>query len=315
MVNVQHFASSSQPRIEVRPLQDERQRHHRQRDAVHDQRGRDRPALRDEACHQVAERHAAAECEHENRHHAAAHRVAGRELDERAVKRHHSDDRGAGDEGDDKAGGQLPRQTEGDQRGGENELQTEREAAFFRRMTAARHEERAEDGSNAVVGLQQRETFGPRLKMLFATTGIIVKSGMPRKVPAKERKGNKSNDRFDATNAKPSFICAIIDADVAPACSGGILIMVSARITKPNDRPLMPKQAVAPQIPNTIPPSAGPITRARLNCIEFMATALAMSSRLTSSGSNDAYAGPLMDWALPVKNDRMKMCQILTVWK
>ena len=51
--------------------------------------------------------------------------------------------------------------------------------------------------------------------MLLATTGIIVKSGMPRNVPAKERNVSRSNDRFEATNANPSFSCAIIDADVS----------------------------------------------------------------------------------------------------
>ena len=55
------------------------------------------------------------------------------------------------------------------------------------------------------------------------------------------------------------------------------------------------------------------MTRARLNCIEFMAIAFGTSSRLTSSGSSEMYAGPLNDCALPVRNDSRKMCQTCTV--
>ena len=35
------------------------------------------------------------------------------------------------------------------------------------------------------------------MKIFFATTGIIVKSGMPRNVPANERKVSRSSDRFE----------------------------------------------------------------------------------------------------------------------
>ena len=59
--------------------------------------------------------------------------------------------------------------------------------------------------------------------------------------------------------------------------------------TTPDDRiERIVKQAAGPHSPNTMPPSAGPITRARLNCIEFIATAFGTSSRRTSSGRSDA---------------------------
>ncbi len=83
-------------------------------------------------------------------------------------------------------------------------------------------------------------------------------------------------------------------------------------MTAPKEKPLMRKHHAAPSVAKTTPPMAGPMTRARLNCIEFIATAFGTSSRLTSSGSSEMYAGPLNDCALPVRNDRRKMCQIRT---
>src|ERR1022692_4148631 len=55
-------------------------------------------------------------------------------------------------------------------------------------------------------------------------------------------------------------------------------MIARAMMTATNDRPLRPKHAVAPHRPKTTPPSAGPMTRARLNCIEFIATAFDMSN-------------------------------------
>ena len=97
-------------------------------------------------------------------------------------------------------------------------------------------------------------------------------------------------------------------------CSGGIFMIIMAMITAMNDTPLNAKHAAGPHNPYTTPPSAGPITRARLNCIEFMATAFGTSCRFTRSGSSDAYAGPLNDCALPVRNDINRMCQICSVF-
>jgi hypothetical protein len=80
-----------------------------------------------------------------------------------------------------------------------------------------------------------------------------------------------------------------------------------------NERPFTAKQTAAPHAASAMPAKIGPITRARLNCIEFIAMAFETSSRFTSSGRSEMYAGPLNDCALPVRNDRTKMCQTLTL--
>ena len=68
----------------------------------------------------------------------------------------------------------------------------------------------------------------------------------------------------------------------------GVRIIMYAMITAMNERPLRAKHAEAPHAVSTRPPMTGPMTRARLNCTEFMAMAFGTSSRLTSSGSSDA---------------------------
>ena len=64
-------------------------------------------------------------------------------------------------------------------------------------------------------------------------------------------------------------------------------MMERAMITAMNEMPFTRKQKAAPHKAKTSPPSAGPITRARLNCIEFMAMAFGTSSRRTSKGSSE----------------------------
>jgi hypothetical protein len=59
-------------------------------------------------------------------------------------------------------------------------------------------------------------------------------------------------------------------------------------ITAMNEKPFSAKHAEGPHAVRARPPRTGPMTRARLNCIEFMAIAFGMSSRLTSSGNSDA---------------------------
>ena len=86
----------------------------------------------------------------------------------------------------------------------------------------------------------------------------------------------------------------------------------SAMMTAMNEMPFSVKHAAAPHAANTTPPSAGPRKRARLNCMEFMAIAFGTSLRSTSSGNSDAYAGPLNDCVLPVRNDITKMCHTFT---
>jgi hypothetical protein len=63
--------------------------------------------------------------------------------------------------------------------------------------------------------------------------------------------------------------------------------MSMAMITAMYERPFTKKQTAAPHASSAAPAKIGPITRARLNCIEFMATAFGRSSRRTSSGSNE----------------------------
>ncbi len=55
-------------------------------------------------------------------------------------------------------------------------------------------------------------------------------------------------------------------------------------ITATNERPLSPKHQAAPSPVSARPPSIGPITRARLNWMEFSAMALGRSSFSTSDG-------------------------------
>ena len=57
-------------------------------------------------------------------------------------------------------------------------------------------------------------------------------------------------------------------------------------ITAMKDRLFKPKHQAAPTVVSAMPPSVGPITRARLNWMEFMAMALGMSSLPTSVGSS-----------------------------
>jgi hypothetical protein len=63
-------------------------------------------------------------------------------------------------------------------------------------------------------------------------------------------------------------------------------------MTARNDKPLMKKHQAVPTVTNSIPPSAGPMTRAPLNIIELRAMALGRSSRPTISTTNDWRAGP-----------------------
>ncbi len=58
-----------------------------------------------------------------------------------------------------------------------------------------------------------------------------------------------------------------------------------------------------------MPASTGPTTRARLNWIEFSATALGRSSRSTSVGTSAWYAGPPKDCARPTTKERVRMIQ------
>ena len=54
------------------------------------------------------------------------------------------------------------------------------------------------------------------------------------------------------------------------------------------------------------------MTRARLNCVEFSAMAFGMSSRRTSVGRSDWYAGPPKACAVPVTHDSVRMCHTRT---
>ena len=69
---------------------------------------------------------------------------------------------------------------------------------------------------------------------------------------------------------------------------GGMRISSSAMMTA-HEREAVDARSThaAPRVAKTTPPMAGPMTRARLNCIEFIATAFGTSSRLTSSGSSE----------------------------
>ena len=57
-------------------------------------------------------------------------------------------------------------------------------------------------------------------------------------------------------------------------------------MTAKNERPLRPKHAAAPSVANATPARTGPMTRARLNWIEFRATAFGTSSLSTSVGTS-----------------------------
>ncbi len=48
--------------------------------------------------------------------------------------------------------------------GGEDELQRQRQTPFLRRVTAAGNEERANDGADAVIGLQERQSLRPEVE-------------------------------------------------------------------------------------------------------------------------------------------------------
>ena len=70
---------------------------------------------------------------------------------------------------------------------------------------------------------------------------------------------------------------------------------------------LSPKQAASPRLVNTSPPMAGPIDWARLNWMEFSATAFGSVWRGTSAGISDWNAGPPNAWASPVTNESARM--------
>ena len=83
-------------------------------------------------------------------------------------------------------------------------------------------------------------------------------------------------------------------------------------MTKMNDIPFSAKHHVAFSLVRAIPPSTGPITRARLNWMEFSAMALGKSSFSTNIGTRAEYAGPPNDCAVPTINERVRMCQTRT---
>ena len=85
-----------------------------------------------------------------------------------------------------------------------------------------------------------------------------------------------------------------------------------ATMTAKKERPFSPKHAAAPRVANAAPASTGPITRARLNWIEFSATAFGRSSLSTSVGTSAWYAGPPNDIATPTTSERTRMIQTST---
>src|SRR5215831_8887785 len=86
-------------------------------------------------------------------------------------------------------------------------------------------------------------------------------------------------------------------------------------ITARKDKPFDPKHHVAPSFVKANPPIMGPMILARLNCIEFMAIALARCSDGTNVGSSAEYAGPPKLWPRPTINESAKICQTCTTWK
>ena len=62
---------------------------------------------------------------------------------------------------------------------------------------------------------------------------------------------------------------------------------IRAAITNRNETPFSPKHATMPNAVSAAPAMSGPMIRARLNWIEFSATALGRCSLLTSDGMSD----------------------------
>ena len=73
--------------------------------------------------------------------------------------------------------------------------------------------------------------------------------------------------------------------------------MYSVMITATKEIPLKAKHHAAPSLTSAIPPSAGPITRARLNWMELSEIAFWRCSFGTSEGTSAEYDGPPKDCA------------------
>src|SRR5215469_3335715 len=86
-------------------------------------------------------------------------------------------------------------------------------------------------------------------------------------------------------------------------------IIDSVMIGAKNEIAFRPKHHFSPNLASVIPPNAGPIVTARLNWIEFRAMAFGISSRSTSVGMSDRYAGPPKAWANPETNDKHRIGQ------
>jgi hypothetical protein len=77
-------------------------------------------------------------------------------------------------------------------------------------------------------------------------------------------------------------------------------------------RPLSAKQAAIPTMPIANPATAGPMIRAALKIDELRPTALPMSSRPTSSTTNDWRVGMSIAFETPSRNARTRMCHTST---
>ncbi len=164
---------------------------------------------------------------------------------------------------------------------------------------------------NAII---QANPPAPWWKTFCTTTGSSVSTGEPSSAVQNARNMKERIASWWRTNASPprssSRTDRVVATGVDTTCSD-----ISEAMTTRNDRPFSAKHAADPSAASATPASRGPMMRARLNWMEFSAMALGISSRRTSIGRSDWYAGLPKACAVPVMHDSARISQMRTTSK